>query len=70
MTGTERTFANSYRPGEDIIRYNHASKVYNVNVGDYAKVTATNHETNELTVRFDNGRILTYDPTRLSGVSV
>jgi predicted extracellular nuclease len=65
MTGTERTFANSYRPGEDIIRYNHASKVYKVNVGDYAKVTCTNHETNEITVLFDNGRALTYDPTRL-----
>jgi ATP-dependent exoDNAse (exonuclease V) alpha subunit len=70
MTGTERTFANSYRPGEDIIRYNRASKVYKVTVGDYATVTATNHEKNELTVRFANGRTLTYDPTRLSGVSV
>lgn len=70
MTGTERTFANSYRPGEDVIRYNRASKVYKVKVGDYATVTATNHEKNEITVRFDNGRTLTYDPTRLSGVSV
>ncbi|HKR15659.1 MAG TPA: MobF family relaxase [Pyrinomonadaceae bacterium] len=70
MTGPERTFANSYRPGEDIIRYNHASKVYKVDAGDYASVTATNHETNEITVRFENGRTLTYDPTRLSGVSV
>lgn len=70
MTGTERTFANSYRPGEDIIRYNRASKVYKVNVGDYATVIATNHEKNEITVRFANGRTLTYDPTRLSGVSV
>ncbi len=48
MTGTERTFANSYRPGEDIIRYNRASKVYQVTVGDYAAVTATNHEKNEI----------------------
>lgn len=70
MTGTERTFANSYRPGEDTLRYNHASKVYQVNVGDYATVTATNHETNEISVRFADGRTLTYDPTRLSGVSV
>jgi ATP-dependent exoDNAse (exonuclease V) alpha subunit len=70
MTGTERTFANSYRPNEDIIRYNHASKVYQVSVGDYATVTNTNHEANELTVRFADGRTLTYDPTRLSGVSV
>jgi conjugative relaxase-like TrwC/TraI family protein len=30
MTGTERTFANAYAPGEDIIRYNRASKVYGV----------------------------------------
>lgn len=62
MSGTERTFANSYRPNEDIIRYNRASKVYKVKVGDYATVTATNHEKNELTVRFPNGRTLTYDP--------
>ena len=70
MTGTERTFANSYRPNEDTLRYNRASKVYKVQVGDYATVTATNYEKNELTVRFANGRTLTYDPTRLSGVSV
>ncbi|MEK6279179.1 MAG: MobF family relaxase [Acidobacteriota bacterium] len=70
MTGTERTFANSYRPGEDIIRYNRASKVYKVKVGDYATVIATSHEKNEITVGFANGRTLTYDPTRLSGVSV
>ena len=30
----------------------------------------TDHEKNEITVRFDNGRILTYNPERLSGVSV
>lgn len=70
MTGTERTFANSYRPGEDIIRYNRASRVYKVNVGDYATVIATNHEKNEITVRFEDGHTLTYNPTRLSGVSV
>jgi ATP-dependent exoDNAse (exonuclease V) alpha subunit len=70
MTGTERTFANSYRPGEDIVRYNRASKVFKVDVGEYAQVLDTNHEQNEITVRFGDGRILTYDPTRLSGVSV
>lgn len=70
MTGTERTFANAYVPGEDIIRYNRASKVYAVSVGDYALVTAKNHEENEITVHFENGRELTYNPQRLSGVSV
>lgn len=70
MTGTERTFANAYVPGEDIIRYNRASKVYDVKVGDYALVTAKDHKENELTVHFENGRELTYNPQRLSGVSV
>jgi conjugative relaxase-like TrwC/TraI family protein len=70
MTGAERTFANAYRPEEDIIRYNRASKVYKVQPGDYASVIGVNHERNELTVRFANGRTLTYDPTRLSGISV
>ncbi len=70
ISGPERTFANSYRPGEDIIRYNYKSNVHKVNVGDYARVIATNHEKNEITVRFDSGRKLTYNPKRLCGVSV
>jgi ATP-dependent exoDNAse (exonuclease V) alpha subunit len=70
MTGTERTFANAYIPGQDIVRYNRASKVYGVEVGDYALVTAKNHKENEITVHFENGRELTYNPQRLSGVSV
>ncbi len=70
ITGPERTVAISYRPGEDIIRYNHKSNVHKVKAGDYARVIDTNHEKNELTVRFDNGRKLTYNPKRLSGVSV
>lgn len=70
MTGTERTFANAYVPGEDIIRYNRASKVYGVEVGEYALVNGKNHAENEITVHFENGRELTYNPQRLSGVSV
>lgn len=70
MTGPERTFANSYRPLDDIIRYNSASKVHKVKAGDHARVIDTDHETNRITVRFPNGHKLTYNPTRLSGVSV
>ncbi|HKU77767.1 MAG TPA: MobF family relaxase [Pyrinomonadaceae bacterium] len=70
MTGAERTFANSYRPNEDIIRYGSASKVHKVKAGDYARVIATDHETNKITVRLWNDREFTYNPTRLSGVSV
>ena len=70
ITGTERTFANSYVPDEDIIRYNRASKVYSVSVGDYARVTGTDHASNTITVQMEDGRALTYNPSRLSGVSV
>jgi len=41
-----------------------------VEVGDYARVTAANHEKNEITVNLKDGRELTYNPSRLSGVSV
>src|SRR5215213_316118 len=70
MTGPERTFANSYRPNEDIIRYNSASDKFKVKAGDYARVIDTDHATNRITVRFLDGRELAYNPTRLSGVSV
>src|SRR5689334_20452070 len=70
MTGAERTFANSYRPNEDIIRYGSASKVHKLKAGDYARVIDSDPETNKITVRLWNGRELTYNPTRLSGVSV
>lgn len=70
MTGAERSFANSYRPFDDIIRYNCASDKLKVKAGDYARVIDTDHETNKITVRFFDGRKLTYNPTRLSGVSV
>lgn len=70
MTGTERTFANAYVPDEDVIRYNRASRVYGFSVGDYARVTATNHEKNEITVQRTDGQEITYNPARLSGVNV
>jgi ATP-dependent exoDNAse (exonuclease V) alpha subunit len=70
MTGPERTFANSYRPNEDIIRYNSASEKLKVKAGDYARVIDTDHETNRIKVRFLDGREVAYNPTRLSGVSV
>jgi len=70
MTGTERTFASAYVADEDIVRYNRVSNVHGFKVGDYARVTATNHERNEITVETKDGREVTYNPTRLSGVNV
>jgi hypothetical protein len=70
MTGSERKFALSYVPHEDIIRYNKGSKVFGINKGDYARVLNTTHSDNELTVQLQDGREITYNPKRLSGVSV
>jgi conjugative relaxase-like TrwC/TraI family protein len=70
MTGAEREVAASYKPGEDVIRFNRASRVFDVQAGDYARVTEVNGRENLLTVERTNGETLTYNPTRLSGVSV
>jgi conjugative relaxase-like TrwC/TraI family protein len=70
MTGPERTFALAYVPGEDIIRYNTTSRLYGVKPGDYGRVLANDHKENTITVGLENGRELTYNPERLSGVSV
>jgi ATP-dependent exoDNAse (exonuclease V) alpha subunit len=70
ITGTERTFALAYVPDEDIVRYNTASRVYGVKPGDYGRVIDAQHAENTVTVRLSGGREITYNPERLSGVSV
>lgn len=70
MTGAERKFALMYVPNEDVIRYNKGSKVLEINKGDYGRVVGSDHRDNKLTVRLQDGREITYNPKRLSGVSV
>jgi len=70
MTSAARASADSYVPDEDVVRYNRASRVYGVKVGDYGRVTATDHEQNTITVGMEDGREITYNPARLQGVSV
>lgn len=70
MTGSERKFALAYVPNEDVIRYNTGSKVLGINKGDYGRVLQANHRDNKLTVQLEDGRKITYNPKRLSGVSV
>jgi conjugative relaxase-like TrwC/TraI family protein len=70
MTGAERKFALAYVPCEDVVRYNNASKVLGINKGDYGRVLSVEHSANELTVQLQDGRNITYNPKRLSGVSV
>lgn len=70
MTGAERTFAIAYVPGEDVVRYNKRSKLYTTSPGDYGRVLNANHKDNTITVGLEDGREITYNPERLSGVSV
>ncbi|HXQ32520.1 MAG TPA: AAA family ATPase, partial [Anaerolineales bacterium] len=70
MTGAERKFALMYVPNEDVIRYNKGSKLLEINKGDYGRVVGSDHRDNKLTVRLQDGREITYNPKRLSGVSV
>ena len=70
MTGAERKFALAYVPGEDVVRYNRRSKQFTINPGDYGRVLNANHRDNTITVGLEGGREITYNPERLSGVSV
>jgi ATP-dependent exoDNAse (exonuclease V) alpha subunit len=69
MTGAERTWANRYEAG-DIVRYARGSKAVGIEAGDYGTVVEVNSTNNLLSVRKANDELATYDPRRLSGVSV
>jgi conjugative relaxase-like TrwC/TraI family protein len=69
MTGAERTWANRYEAG-DIVRYARGSKAVGIDAGSYGTVVGVNPADNLLSVRKANGEGVTYDPRRLSGVSV
>jgi conjugative relaxase-like TrwC/TraI family protein len=69
MTGAERSWASHYEIN-DIIRYARGSKAVGIEAATYASVVAINPAPNQLTVEKLNGEIATYDPRRLTGVSV
>jgi hypothetical protein len=69
MTGADRHWAAQYEPG-DIVRYTRGSQAVGVQSGEYVRVTGIDREQNLLTVERDNGQYLSYDPSRLHGVSV
>jgi conjugative relaxase-like TrwC/TraI family protein len=69
MTGAERTWANHYEVN-DVIRYTRGSKAIGIGAGAYASVVAIDPAANLLTVEKPNHELATYDPRRLSGVSV
>jgi hypothetical protein len=69
LTGAERQWAERYEQG-DIIRYSRSSKAIGIGTGEYVSVIKKDSSRNTLTVERGNGEQVTYDPKRLSGVSV
>jgi ATP-dependent exoDNAse (exonuclease V) alpha subunit len=69
MTGAERSWANHYEIN-DVIRYARGSKAIGIEAAAYASVVAINPAANQLTIEKATGELATYDPRRLTGVSV
>lgn len=68
MTGADRAWAARYQTG-DVLHYVRGSKELGIERGSYAQVVTTNPQENLITVRKQNGEQVTYDPSRLRGIS-
>jgi conjugative relaxase-like TrwC/TraI family protein len=68
MTGADREWAARYQTG-DVLHYTRGSKEHDIERGSYAQVVSTNPDENLVTVRKLNGEQVTYDPSRLRGIS-
>ncbi len=68
MTGADRKWAAQYQVS-DVLHYVRGSKVHGIQRGSYAQVVATDPKENLVTVRKHNGEQVTYDPSRLRGIS-
>ncbi|HXG82590.1 MAG TPA: hypothetical protein VNI84_01060, partial [Pyrinomonadaceae bacterium] len=70
LSGAERKVAGKYQPG-DIVQYSRGSREHGITGGSQTKVIKIDRENNLLTVQaIGTGKTATYDPKRLSGVSV
>jgi len=69
MTGAERSWASHYDVN-DVVRYARGSKAIGIEAGSYGSVVAIDPTANLLTVEKQGGELATYDPRRLTGVSV
>src|SRR5581483_6058610 len=68
MTGADRAWAGRYQPG-DVLHYIRGSKEHGIEGGTYVQVVTTNPLDNFVTVRREDGEVVTYDPSRLRGIS-
>jgi hypothetical protein len=69
LTGADRQWAARYEAG-DVVRYSRGSRTLGVEAGDYARVERVDDKANQVTVRTDDARTVSYDPRRLQGVTV
>ena len=69
LTGIDRQWAEQYAAG-DVVRYTKGSATHEIPAGGYARVSHSNAAENLLTVTRETGERVTYDPRRLSGVTV
>jgi molybdopterin-guanine dinucleotide biosynthesis protein len=69
MTGAERRWASGYEIG-DVVRYARGSKEAGIDAATYATVVGTNPAMNLVSIEQASGNVMTYDPRRLTGVSV
>jgi conjugative relaxase-like TrwC/TraI family protein len=68
MTGADRAWAARYQAG-DVLHYIRGSKELGIERASYAQVVVTNPQDNLLTVQKQTGEQVTYDPSRLRGIS-
>jgi conjugative relaxase-like TrwC/TraI family protein len=68
MTGADRAWAARYQAG-DVLRYVRGSKELGIEAGTYAQVVSTDPKENLVTVRKPDGERVSYDPSRLRGIS-
>lgn len=68
MTGADREWAARYVPG-DVLHYVRGSKETGIDPGNYAQVVRTDPKENLITVQRSDGQRVTYDPSRLRGIS-
>jgi conjugative relaxase-like TrwC/TraI family protein len=68
MTGADRTWAVRYQAG-DVLHYTRGSKELGIEAGSYAEVVTADPNENLVTVKKQNGEQVTYDPSRLRGIS-
>jgi ATP-dependent exoDNAse (exonuclease V) alpha subunit len=69
MTGAERSWASHFDLN-DVIRYARGSKIAGIEAATYGTVVGINPAANLLTVEKSSGELASYDPRRLTGVSV